>query len=178
MTNRTLTSLILRFAGLLLFMKIFDHFGTYFISLYMTAIIPIFEEHLDAPFNKYYYNGTFLTIANIVISFFLVFKAELISKWLIKNDTEINIQLTKEDLMKSTLQIIGIIWIAQSIYLLPEGVQFVLQFIDWLSGAEMVDIPTFALMSYLLKTVIALLFIFRVNKISNFFNRKIEKTSI
>ena len=116
MTNRTLTSIVLRLAGLLLFMKIFDHFGSYFLSLYMTSVIPIFEEQLHQPLNKFYYNGTFLIISNIIISFLLLFKAEAISKRLIKNDSEIQIQLTKEDLIKSVVLIIGITWVAQTIY--------------------------------------------------------------
>lgn len=178
MTNRTLTSLVLRFAGLLLFIKIFDHFGSYFLSLYMTAIIPIFEEQLNEPMNNFYFNGTFLTIANIVVSFFLVFKAELISKWLIKNDSEISIQLTKEDLIKSILVITGIIWIAKSLFLLPDSIEYVIQLTRKLSGNESTDVPDFSIATYLIKTGFGVLFIFRVNKISNYLIKKTEKTTL
>lgn len=176
MTNRTLTSLVLRFAGLLLFIKIFDYFGTYFLSVYMTAIVPIFEEHLNEPLNKFYFNGTFLTIANILVSLFLILKSELISKWLIKNDSEISIQLTREDLMKSILLIIGTIWIAKSVYLLPDGIDYVIQLTKKFSGNENIDLPDFSLATYLIKTGIGLLFLFRVNKIYNYLNKKIKTT--
>ena len=178
MINRTLTSLALRFAGLLLFLKIFDHFGSYFLSLYMTSVIPIFEEQLNEPMNKFYFNGTFLMIANVIVSFFLVFKAELISKWLIKNDSEISIQLTKEDFIKSILVIIGVIWIAKSVYLLPDGIEYVIQLTRKLSGNENINVPDFSVPAYLIKTGLGLLFIFRVNKISNYLNKKTEKTTV
>lgn len=169
---------MLRIAGLLLFMKIFDYFGSYFISVYMMASIPIFEEQLNEPMDKFYFNGTFMTIANIIVSFFLVFKAELISKYLIKNDSDISIQLTKEELMKSILLIIGITWIAQFIYLLPDGIDYIMQLTQKLSGNKNIEVPDFSFTGYLIKTGLGLLFIFRVNNIINYLNQKIETTPV
>lgn len=172
MTNRTLTSIVLRLAGLLLFMKIFDHFGSYFLSLYMTSVIPIFEEQLHQPLNKFYYNGTFLIISNIIISFLLLFKAEAISKRLIKNDSEIQIQLTKEDLIKSVVLIIGITWVAQTIYLFADALDYTIQLVKKLNGNETVELSNFPIIKYILKGIIAVMFIFKVQKISNYLMKK------
>ena len=68
MTNRTLTALIVRLVGFALFIKIFDFFGSYFMSIYMTSSIVFLDETsgtVDA-FNKLYYTGTILAFTNLV----------------------------------------------------------------------------------------------------------------
>ena len=86
--------------------------------------------------------------------------------------------MTKEDLMKSILLITGIIWIAKSIYLLPDGINYLIQVTRKLSGNENIDVPEFYFAVYLIKTGFGFLFIFRVNKIGNYLNKKMKTTDL
>ena len=177
MTNRTLTTIAIRFAALLLFMRIFDSFGSYFMSVYYTAAVPIFEKELHTSMDKFYYNGTFLIIANFIVSGFLFFKAEWISLKLIKEDSSINIGITHEKLIKAILLSTGIIWLASSIYLFPDLVIYIQIHIDRLNHVEPGKKTEFSAIYYLLKTTIALLFVFRINKITSFLERKMNSLS-
>lgn len=173
MTNRTLTALAIRFAALLLFMKIFDLFNTYFFSLYYTAVLPLFQDQVHTPLDKFYYNGTFLLITNILISVVLFFKADRISTKLIKEDNHINIGLTPETLIKSILLSTGIIWLANSIFLLPDLYEYIQWAIAKVNHEELnYSKRDFSPIHYILKASIALLFIFRTNKVSLYLGKK------
>jgi formate hydrogenlyase subunit 3/multisubunit Na+/H+ antiporter MnhD subunit len=178
MTNRTITTLSIRFAALLLFMKIFEQFGSYFMSVYFTAIIPIFEKQLHSSIDKFYYNGTFLILSNILISCILFFKAEWVSSKLIKEDSEINIGLTPEKLIKVILLTTGIIWLATSIYLIPDLYEYIQSIIEKVNDEEPTKNGDFSPIYYLLKTLIALLFVFRVEKISLYLEKKMNTKEV
>ncbi|MFI2743350.1 hypothetical protein ACG2LH_11470 [Zhouia sp. PK063] len=173
MTNRTLTALAIRIAGIFLLTKIFDHFGSYFFSIYSAAIMAKFDELLKEPTNKFYFTGTFLTIANIVVSLFLFIKADWISKKLIKSDKEIVTELNPKSLTKIILLTVGIIWLAISIYLFPDFIKCCVEMISKLNGNENTKLPDFPLAKYVLKIILGLLLIFRIEKISNWIVKKI-----
>ena len=173
MTNRILTSLILRIAGIFLFIKIFDHFGSYFFSIYGTATIARFDELLKEPIDKFYFTGTFLTLANIVVSIFLFVKAEWISKKLIKSEKEIITELNPKSLTKVILMTVGIVWLATTIYLIPDFIEYCIQWASQLNGSENADISGFSAAKYILRTILALILIFRIEKISDWIIKKI-----
>jgi hypothetical protein len=173
MTNRILTALTIRIAGLFLFTKIFERFGSYFLSIYLTTAIGISKDSLNEPFEKFYYTGTFLTIANIIVSIFLFVKAEWISKKLIKMDKEIITELNPKSLSKVILLTVGIVWLAVSIYLIPSFIEYCVLLISKLIGNEDTKLPDFSTSNYILKTILALILIFRIEKISNWITKKI-----
>ena len=175
MTNRALTTLAIRFAALLLFMKIFDQFGSYFLSIYYTAVIPIFEKQLHTSLDKFYYNGTLLILTNFLISSILFFKAEWVASKLIKVDSDINIGLTPEKLIKAILLTTGIIWLANTVYLLPDLYDYVQMLIAKANHEEISKKVDFSPIYYILKTTIALLFVFRVDKVSLYLERKMNQ---
>tara|TARA_R100001369_G_scaffold53041_1_gene79905 strand:+ start:864 stop:1385 length:522 start_codon:yes stop_codon:yes gene_type:complete len=173
MTNRILTALTIRIAGLFLFTKIFDHFGSYFLSIFSIASMTRFEEILNEPIDKLYFTGTFLTIANIVVSIFLFVKAEWISKKIIKSEKEIITELNPKSLSKVILLTVGIVWLAKSIYLIPNFIEYCVKLISILNGNEEIELPDFAFPNYILKTILTLIIIFRIEKISNWIIKKI-----
>lgn len=173
MTNRILTALIIRIAGIFLLTKIFDHFGSYFLSIYLSATIARFDEMLIEPIDKFYFTGTFLTIANIVVSLFLFVKAEWISEKLIKSEKEIITGLNPKSLSKVILLTVGIVWLATSIYLIPSFIEYCVILTSKIIGNEDVELPDFATSNYILKTILALVLIFRIEKISNWITKKI-----
>ena len=173
MTNRILTALTIRIAGIFLFIKIFDHFGSYFFSIYTTAIFARFEEQLGEHIDKFYFTGTFLTIANIGISLFLFLKAEWISKKLIKEEKEIKIELNSESLTKVIIITTGIVWLATSIYLFPDFFEYCIDMTKKLNGNESVELPNFSLAKYLLRTTLSVLMIFKINRISELIIKRI-----
>jgi hypothetical protein len=173
MTNRILTALTIRIAGIFLFIKIFDHFGSYFLSIYLTSVIGLSKDSLTEPFEKFYYAGTFLTLANILVSLFLFIKAEWISKKLIKTDKEIITELNSKSLSKVILITVGIVWLASSIYFLPEFIEYCVELISNLNGNENAKISDFSISKYILRTIIALILIFRIEKISNWITKRI-----
>ncbi|WP_232782597.1 hypothetical protein [Olleya sp. 1-3] len=173
MTNRVLTALTIRIAGIYLFTKIFDHFGSYFFSVFNVASLSRFDELLNEPIEKFYITGIFLTIANIAVSFFLFLKADWISNKLIKTDIEIKTELNAESLTKVILLTVGIIWLAKLIYLIPDLIEYCSIFISMLSGNEEIELPDFAIANYILKTILTLIIIFRIEKISNWIIKKI-----
>lgn len=173
MTNRTLTTLTLRIAGIYLFTKIFDHFGTYFFSIYGTATMARFDELLSEPIDKFYLTGTFLTIANIIVSLFLFIKADWISKKLVKVESEIKTELNAKSLTKVILLTVGVIWLAKMIYLLPDLIEYCEKLISRLNGNEKIELPDFAFANYVLKAILTLIIIFQIEKISNWIINKV-----
>jgi hypothetical protein len=178
MTNRNLTAVAIRFAALLLFMKIFESFDSYFLSVYWAAVIPFFEEHLHTSFDKFYYSGTFLIIANVLISSILFFKADRIASKLVKEDSSINIGLTPEKLIKVILLTTGLVWLASAIYLLPDLCDYIQMMIAKINHVKFTKRVDFNPFYYILKTTIAILFIFRVEKISLYLEKKMNKRQL
>lgn len=173
MTNRNLTALILRIAGIYLFTKIFDHFGSYFFSVYATAAITNFDELLNTPIGNFVFKGTFLSITNICMSLFLFIKADWISKKLIKTDSEIKTELNPKSLSKVILLTVGIIWLAQLIYIIPDFINYCTTFVMMITSDEYIQLPNFAIANYLLKLILTLLIIFKIEKISHWIINKI-----
>ena len=168
MTNQILTTLVIRIAGIFLFTKIFDHFGSYFFSVFNIASLSRIDELLNRePIDKFYITGTFLTVANIIVSLFLFIKAEWIATKLIKVDKEILTELTPKSLMKVILLSVSIIWFAMSVYLLPDFVEYCIELIKRIKGDEAQTTFRFSPAKYLLKTTISILIIFRIDKITN-----------
>ncbi|WP_254712820.1 hypothetical protein [Polaribacter sp. AHE13PA] len=173
MTNRILTALAIRIAGIFLFIKIFDQFGSYFLSIYLTTAIGISKDSLNEPLEKLYYTGTFLIFANIIVSLYLFIKAEWISKKLIRTDKEISTELNSKSLSKVILITVGIVWLANSIYLLPDFIKYCVELISKLNGNENAHVPDFSLSKYISRTIIGLILIFRIEKISNWITKRI-----
>ncbi|EPR69903.1 hypothetical protein ADIWIN_3975 [Winogradskyella psychrotolerans RS-3] len=173
MTNRILTALTIRIAGLFLFTKIFEHFGSYFLSVFGVASIARFEEMLNEPLDKLYVTGTLLIVANIIVSLFLFIKAEWISKKLIKSEKEIITELNPKSLSKVILLTVGIVWLATSIYLIPSFIEYCVELISKLNGNEENELPDFAVSNYILKTILGIILIFRIEKISNWIIKRI-----
>ncbi|NRD24944.1 hypothetical protein HNV10_16965 [Winogradskyella litoriviva] len=132
-----------------------------------------FDKLLNEPIDKFYFTGTFLIIANIVVSLFLFIKAEWISKKLIKSEKEIKTELNAESLTKVILLTVGIIWLAKLIYLIPDLIDYSVIFISKLNGNEEIELPDFGFPNYILKTILTLIIIFRIQKISNWIIKKI-----
>ncbi len=169
MTNRTLTSLILRIAGIYLFTNLFKLFGAYFLSIYSIAIM----TELNEPLNKFYFSLTFLAIANITISSILFLKADWISKKLIKTDSEIVTELNPKSLTKVILLTVSVIWLVEIIYLIPDFIDYCIKLTSKLNGNEEVKIPDFELVYYILKVVLTLIIIFKIENISSWIVKKI-----
>jgi hypothetical protein len=178
MTTRTLTSIVLRFAGLLLFMKIFDHFGSYFISVYLAASFAKYDPQLEESISLFYFNGTYLVIANVVISSFLLFKADWLARKLVKRDETINLNFTPDNLIRVILLTTGTVWLATSIYQLPDLLSYGNKFILKLQGSPDVKLPDFSLAEYILRTLISISFIFGIDKISNYLESKVRSTTV
>ncbi len=178
MTNRVLTTLAIRFAALLLFMKIFENFGSYFLSIYYAVVIPLFEKQLHTSLDKLYYNGTFLILSNFLISSLLFYKAEWVAAKLIKEDSDISIGLRPEKLIKVILLTTGITWLATAVYLLPDLYDYIQKLIANANHVEYSKKVDFNPIYYILKTTIALLFVFRVDKISLYLEKKMNQREL
>ena len=175
MTYRTLTAIALRLTGLFLFMRIFDYFGSYFLSVYYALVIPFFEKQTRPAAISFYYNGTFLIVINIVVSCLLVFKADWISAKLIKQDKDINIGLTPVNLVKVILLTNALLWLASSVYLLPTVCQYIYEIIEKHGNIKIEKTVDFSPGLYILKTIIAILFIVKIDKIVAYLERNINK---
>ena len=173
MTNRKLTALILRISGIFLFTKIFDHFGFYILSVYMTTLLEKFEDVLNEPMSKYYGSSVGLIILNIIVSLFLIIKADWISKMIIKKDTEIKSEINVESLTKVILLTIGVLWFANLIYLFPDFVEYTYKSVLNLSYGKNLELPDFKFSAYILKIILTLIIIFQTEKISDWIIKKI-----
>lgn len=167
MTNRNLTALILRVAGIYLFSKVFDHFGSYFFSVYGIATLSRFNDSLTEPIDKIYFSGTCLVVVNFAISLFLFIKADWISKKIIKTNNSIVTELNPKSLTKVILSTVGIVWLAESIYSFPNFIDYATEIILKLSEKKDTKVPDFPFANYILKTMLGWLLIFRIEKISD-----------
>lgn len=173
MTNQTLTSLILRIAGIYSFTKIFDYFGTYFVSLYGTAILTTVNKNLNDPVTNFYLTGTFLIFANIIVSLLLFIKADWISKKLTKKEIEIKTELNAKSLTKVILLTVGVIWLAKLIYQIPYLFDHCAKLISKLNENKKIEFFDLDFISYFLRTILTFIIIFRIEKISNWILKKI-----
>ena len=173
MTNRKLTALILRISGIFLFTKLFDHFGFYILSVYMTTLMENFEDILTEPISKFYGSSVGLIILNIVVSLFLITKADWISIKIIKKDTEIKSEINVESLTKVILLTVGVLWLANLIYLFPDFVEYSYKSVSNISYGKNLELPDFKFSAYILKIILTLIIIFRTEKISNWIIKKI-----
>ena len=173
MTNRNLTALILRISGIFLFTKIFDHFGFYLLSIYMTTAIGEFREVLTEPINNFYGTGVGIIILNIVVSLILVIKADWISQKIIKKDIKIQTELNAESLTKVILLTAGVLWFANLVYLFPDFIEYSYKSILNLTSGKNLEFPDFKFSGYILKFILTLIIIFRIEKISNWITKKI-----
>lgn len=170
MKNTTLTSLIVRLAGFALFVKIFDFFGSYFMSIYLTASMSILDETLGMSdsFDKLYISGTFLAFANLFLALTLILKSDWIARKMIKTESEIPIEITPRGIMKIVIATIGIIYCARTIYTIPSTINHTYSLIrNWNTPESdygyLADIT-----NYLIRAVIGIVFVFKAERISKF----------
>lgn len=175
MTNRTLTALIVRLAGFALFVKIFDFLGSYFMSIYMSTQITLMEQpdRLVDSFNKLYFAGTFIFFANIILSLFLILKAGWIGNKLIKNETEIKIDLPPTSVMRIVIATIGIIYCAKTLFYSSTTFDKVVDLINWNNNESYSHLIT-GLINYLVRAILGIVFIFKSEQLANFAMKKIR----
>lgn len=172
MTNRVLTALALRIAAIYIFITISDQFVSFFFSTYLAySVVPINESKVIA-IEKFYQSGVILITANVILSLFFFLKAEWIAKKVIPSEKEITTALNPKSITKTLLVLIGIIWLSKALYLLPDFVEYGIQLTFGLNGDESSNLNPSELVSYILKIVIALLFVFKVEQISNWILKK------
>lgn len=175
MTNKLLTALIIRLAGIALFIKIFDFFGAYFMSIYMTTQLSVYDKTTGSQhsFNLLFFSGSFLAFANLFLSVFLIFKADWIASKLVKTDTEIKFDVSVKSIMKIIISTIGIVYCAQSLYNLPSSIEnCIINF--YKDDKKAYQFIIVVLSKYILKLIIGVFFIYKSDKISNFVLRKMN----
>jgi hypothetical protein len=175
MTNKLLTALIIRLAGIALFIKIFDFFGSYFMSIYMTFQLSVFEKAMgkDHSFSLFYTTGSFLAIANLILSVLLIFKADWIASRIVKTDSEIKFDVSVKSIMKIIIATIGIVYCAQSLYTLSSSIESVIYSYNK-NDEKSTGVIVVVLSKYFIKLVIGVFFIYKSDKISNFVLRKMK----
>ena len=167
MTNRVLTALALRIAAIYIFITISDQFAAFFLNTYLAFSVSPADELRVIAIEKFYQSGAILVVANVILSLFFFLKAEWIAKKVIKSEKEITTDLNPKSITKTVLVLIGIIWLSKALYLLPDFVEYGIQLTFGLNGNESSNINPSELISYILKIVIALLFVFKVEQLSN-----------
>lgn len=167
MTNRVLTALALRIAAIYIFITISDQFAAFFLNTYLAFSVSPADELRVIAIEKFYQSGAILVVANIILSLFFFLKAEWIAKKVIKSEREITTDLNPKSITKTVLMLIGIIWLSKALYLLPDFVEYIKRFISRLNGDEISKFSNFDVVSYILKIVIVLLFVFKVEQLSN-----------
>ena len=172
-TYRNLTALSIRIGALFLFIQIFDHFGSNFLTIYLSSTLYSTKDQIVDPFNKYFLSGTFLNIVNIVVSLFLFVKADWLSRKLIKQQNEVGINLNAKSLSQVIFMTVGIIWLATSIYLLPEFVKYCIEFIANVKGEDYSPYPKINAPKFIIRTLIAFFLIFKAHKLSSWIVGKI-----
>lgn len=174
MTNRILTALAIRFAALLMTIKMIDQIGWYFTSFYQTLVILFMNHQVPSFLEKIYLSGTLMIICNIILTCFLFLKSEWIASKLIKKDNDINSGLSPQALIRIILLTTGIIWLSQSIFLIPDFYDFLELIFEKNKDNERFINKDFRPITYLLKTTIAIILLTRVGKISSYLETKIQ----
>ena len=94
------------------------------------------------------------------------------AKKVIPLEKEITADLNPKSLTKTVLVLIGIIWLSKALYLLPEYIEYGFQLAFGSNDGESSKVNLSELVSYILKIGIALLFVFKVEKISNWIMKR------
>lgn len=174
MTNRNLLSLVLRISSIYLFTKVFDHIGANFLMVYGGAMLSYLNESAVNAMQQYHTSVVFLTIANIIVSIFIFLKANWIATKIVKEDTAITWELNPTTLTKTILLVVGVVWLAQCIYKLPTAIEFNINLVRKLFFDHDTDKKIeFAMFPYLVKIIISLLLLFRIEKITRWIVKKI-----
>lgn len=175
MTNRTLTALIVRLAGFALFIKIFDFFGSYFVSIYMSSTMAVLDETsgMVDSFNKLYYSGTVLAFTNLALALVLIFKADWISRKLTKSESEIKIELTAQSVMRIVIATLGIIYLARTLYYTPNLIEDITSILNWKSDGTSVH-HVMNIISYSVRAVIGTYFIIKSEQLAIFAMKRIK----
>ena len=168
-TNRGLTTILLRGAGLFVFVRLFDNFAAYVLSVYYSATLPVLQEQLQMPLTKFYFTGTVLLVLNIIISFLLILKAEWLSVKLTSKEAIVHIKISPVELMGVVIFIIGIIWLSSVLLLVPD-------LTDYLSFKMQDSLPpgsgsAFNPAKFVVRLLLSIFFILRYHRIANFFYR-------
>lgn len=170
MKNTTLTSLIIRLAGFALFVKLFDFFGAYFMSIYLTASMSVIDEThgMSDSFDKLYISGTFLAFVNLFLALTLIIKSDWIARKLIKTESEIQIKITPQGIMKIVIATIGIIYCAKTIYTLPSTFDNTYSLIKNWNTQEGESGYLTGIINYIIRAVIGIIFVLKAERISKF----------
>ncbi|MEO9502057.1 hypothetical protein [Nonlabens ulvanivorans] len=172
MTHRSLLTIVLRIAGIFLFTKIFDHFGSHIFSIWSISAMDILDKTVEA-MDRFYFSNLFLLVVNILVSFILIIKAEWIAKKLVKTEESISIDLNVKSLTKVILLTTSIIWIARAVYFLPQAIRYCIAVYE-----KTMDMPNavfydFEMATYIFKLALAIIFFLRIDKITNWITKKI-----
>jgi hypothetical protein len=176
MTHRTLTTIVLRFAALMLFIKIFDSFGAYFYSVVLLGYTALHNQPVLEGIDKFYVNGTLLLFANVIVSSFLFFKAEWIANRLIRSDHAVTANLSAGELIRVILLTTGVLWFVSLIFLLPELFDFIEVMVAKLNGTMIRNKLDFSPVYFLTKLFFAWLFIFRSERIAVYLEKKMARS--
>ncbi|MGB3182019.1 MAG: hypothetical protein WBB45_11550 [Cyclobacteriaceae bacterium] len=125
------------------------------------------------PLDKLYTSAVVLIIANVIVSLFLVLKADWLATRLTRTDKDISVELTPLSLTKVLLMTVGTIWLAGSIYDMPDFIGALGTASSDQSGQVDTDTSVFPWGKYLLKTIISLVLIFKASALANLLTRKI-----
>lgn len=125
------------------------------------------------PLDKLYTSAVVLIGANVVVTLFLVLKADWLATRLTRTDEDISVKLTPLSLTKVLLMTVGTIWLAGSIYDMPDFIGALGTASSDQSGQADTDTSVFPWGKYLLKTIISLVLIFKAGALANLLTRKI-----
>ncbi|MFT5779544.1 MAG: hypothetical protein ACI837_002503 [Crocinitomicaceae bacterium] len=175
MTKRTLTAVIIRLAGIGLLIKLFDFFGSYFMSLYLSSQLWVGDrnQRIDESFDKLFFSGTFLFFLNLFLVIFLLTSADWIAKKIVKSDADLKIDLTAKSVMSIVISTIGLLWVLRALYILPDMIYDTYKAV---SHTEPISFPyMFYMFSVLaVRVIVGLYVILKVNPISNYLLRKMK----
>ncbi len=172
----TLTSLIVRLAGFALFVKIFDFFGTYFISVYASSTFLFYEEAMgvkvENAFDKLYMTGTFMAFTHLFLALFLIIKADWIANKLVKSEREINFDLTPQNLLKIIIATIGMIYCIRTLYLIPTQLDDLRLMVNHWEETDLRFNYIAQTLNYIIRGIIGLVFVLKAEQLSHFVLRK------
>jgi len=173
LTNRLLTDLVLRYGGLMMFMKIFDQADTFLQSSYFLLFSARMADMMDMEIQKFFSQEIILMALNIALSLFLIFKAEVISKRLVRHEIEIEWKLTVKALANLILVTTGVFWLCYSLFFIADLVGYSVKYAGGLIEEEMFDFKRFDFLRNIVRVAVAIWFITRSDKISAFIERRI-----
>jgi hypothetical protein len=177
MTNRTLTAFIVRLAGFALFIKIFDFFGSYFMSVYLSVNIAILGESTESvnSFDKLYISGAILSIANLVLSLLLIYKSDWIAEKMVKSDSEIKIDLRPRSVMRIVIATIGLVYCAKTLFNTSYTITNMIEIVSWDSDESFAS-KISDIIAYVVRAVIGVFFILKSERLANFALRRMKSS--